>query len=323
MGSSSRRKSGSSDRSNRKRVVIGASETVRVRYKEDRPQVESERRSARETPRKRDQKGKTAAARAGKRHAVNKRQEREKRQRIILVRRSAVVALLLILVAGLIWLIAAIVRAPVFTIDSIQVTGTSHLTTEQVVSAAAVPAGSTLLQVSPGEIETTLKRDPWIAEANVRRDFPDSLVIAVEERTPAAIVDPGGSTLWVVSKDRKWLGERTAEDTGLPVVRDVSELTPAVGASVGEKRVANAVRVLASLSQELRAQVVAVSAPTVEETALITRDDVEIFVGEATEMEAKDRIARQILSEQKGSVVYINVRVIDRPTWRGLEREVE
>ena len=60
MGSSSGRKSGSSGRSSsRKRVVIGAEETTRVRYKKDRPEVESERKR---TPR---QSQRAASERAG------------------------------------------------------------------------------------------------------------------------------------------------------------------------------------------------------------------------------------------------------------------
>ena len=52
MASNSGRKSGSSGRSGpRKRVVIGAGETVRVRYHDKEPQVESQRRSTRATER--------------------------------------------------------------------------------------------------------------------------------------------------------------------------------------------------------------------------------------------------------------------------------
>jgi cell division protein FtsQ len=59
----------------------------------------------------------------------------------------------------------------------------------------------------------------------------------------------------------------------------------------------------------------------VDKTALITVDDVEIYIGESTQLAEKDRIAREILDREKGKVVYINVRVVDRPTWRGLETD--
>ncbi len=63
----------------------------------------------------------------------------------------------------------------------------------------------------------------------------------------------------------------------------------------------------------------AISAPTVDKTAVITNDDVEIYIGAATQLAAKDRLIREILRREKGKVVYINVRVVERPTWRGLD----
>ena len=85
MASSSDRKSGSSGRSSsRKRVVIGAEETVRVRYKKDRPEVESERKR---TPRQAQRAASERAAKgpkpsgAGRRIAAEKRDDRDRRRR--------------------------------------------------------------------------------------------------------------------------------------------------------------------------------------------------------------------------------------------------
>jgi len=83
--------------------------------------------------------------------------------------------------------------------------------------------------------------------------------------------------------------------------------------------VTNALAVLRGLSPELKAQVKAISAPSVDKTALVLNDGVQVFIGSATEMARKDLITRGILAREK-NIVYINVRVVDRPTWRGLEQ---
>ena len=41
-------------------------------------------------------------------------------------------------------------------------------------------------------------------------------------------------------------------------------------------------------------------------------------MGAATQMDKKDFLARRILADQKGKVVFIDVRSVDRPVWRGL-----
>lgn len=314
MASSSGRRSGSSGRSNsRKRVVIGAEETVRVRYSTDTPQVESERRQTRSSRR-------PPKPSAGQRLSESKRAERERRQRALRLRRVLAIAALVGAIGLAVWGAVALYRAPIFTIEQIVVTGAKHYTTQDVERIAQVPAGSTLMRLSVGDIEERLEADPWVIEATVDRDFPATLRISVLERSPAAVVDGGGDKLWMASRDAHWLGLRQEGQALLPVIQDVKKLAPRAGNAVSEPEITNAIRVLEGLSPQLRKKVVTVSAPSIDETALKTKGDVEIFVGEATEMAEKSRIISQILSEHKG-VVYINVRVTDRPTWRGLESD--
>ena len=66
MASNSGRKSGSSGRSSsRKRVVIGAEETTRVRYSRDKPEVESERRKTPRQSKRESSRTGTAATTTG------------------------------------------------------------------------------------------------------------------------------------------------------------------------------------------------------------------------------------------------------------------
>ncbi|MBU4555302.1 MAG: hypothetical protein KJ747_00320, partial [Actinobacteria bacterium] len=83
----------------------------------------------------------------------------------------------------------------------------------------------------------------------------------------------------------------------------------------------NALRVWKALSSELRAKTRTISAPSVDKTALMTTDDIAIFMGSSEDIERKDLVARRILEEQAGKVVSINVRTVDRPTWRGVDTE--
>lgn len=322
MASNSGRKSGSSGRSTRKRVVIGAEETVRVRYDKDQPRVESERRAtSRQTQRvtsKRAGLTDRPAERAGKRLSHTKKDARNRRQQQIRLRRFAVIGGVVALLALLAWSVIGIYNASVFTVRKVEVEGNRHLTKAQVLAIARVPSGVRLTRLPAAVIEERLRRDPWVDSAHVSRDFPSTVLISVIEREPGAIVDAGGTNVWVVSKDGVWLSARSAEDTGLPVIRDVERLEPRAGAPVRRAEITNALDVIAGLSPELLGQTRAVSAPSVDQTALVTDADVEIFVGEATRIADKDRVAREILKRERGKVVYINVRVVDRPTWRGL-----
>lgn len=224
------------------------------------------------------------------------------------------------MLAGVAWMGFLFVQGPTFRINTVTVEGLSHLTREDAVRLAAIPPGATQPSLPKREIERRIEAEPWVASARVRRRLPDAIVIQIEERRPGAVVDIGGTDLWVVSVDGYWLGERSVAETQALSVRDVVDVVPVRGERVESETVLNAVRVATGLSDELRSITRVISAPSVERTALILEDEVEIFIGDSDDLALKDRIAREILSKQKGRVVYINVRVVSSPTWRGLDQ---
>jgi cell division protein FtsQ len=248
-----------------------------------------------------------------------KRDDRERRQRALALRRSLVAIVGLAVVFLVAWAVTAALNAPVFTIKRIAVTGTAHLSDADVVRLARIAQGTTLPRVDKRGAARRIAASPWVEKVRIDRDFPSTLIIEVTERRPAAIVDAGGSTMWVVSGDGLWLGPRSAEESGVPVIVDLQKVSPVSGGKVNEPVLRNAIAVAAGLGPELRAITRTISAPSIEKTALMTDSDVEVYVGEATDMARKDRIARAILKREKGRVVYINVRAVDSPTWRGLE----
>ena len=219
----------------------------------------------------------------------------------------------------LVWGALAATRAPMFRVDTIQTTGGRHLDRAAILKIAAIPPDTALPWLPASAIERRLERSAWVKTARVSRDYPSTVRIAIQERRPVAVVDAGGTDLWVVSTDGHWLGRRSAEESGVVVVRDVGDVKPAVGARVVSKELLNAVKVATGLSPQLKAMTRTISAPTIDKTAVITNDDVEIYIGAATQLAAKDRLIREILRREKGKVVYINVRVVERPTWRGLD----
>jgi cell division protein FtsQ len=193
-----------------------------------------------------------------------------------------------------------------------------HLSAKAVVSKAAVPSGATLLRFPKAAIAERLAADPWVAEVHLTRDFPHTLRIRIVERVPFARVDTG-QAIWLIDANGMVLSEDSAEASGtLPVVRDVPGLDVKPGRQSTSEVLHNALQVLAGLPRDFYSQVRAVSAPSIDETSLITTDNVEIMVGEAVDVAKKGEVARKIMREQGRAVVFIDVRNPDRPVSRGL-----
>jgi cell division protein FtsQ len=212
-------------------------------------------------------------------------------------------------------------NSSLFPVKSVEVTGNERLTEAHVRDLAAVPSDATLLRFPADEVGERVKADPWVASVSVSRDFPDTMQIRVVEREPAALVDLVEEYL-VVDADGHMIERRSLEETtALVVIRDVEGIDPTPGRRSTSEGLRNALDILTRLSEEMRSQTRAISVPTIDETALLTNEGVEIFFGIAEDVEKKDLVAREILAEQAGAVVFIDVRAVDRPIWRGLEQQ--
>lgn len=248
-----------------------------------------------------------------------KRDEREQRRRETSrarIQRVVVVGgVLAVLVVGSM----ALYTSSLFEIRSVEVTGTKRLSAASVEASAAVPPGATLLRLPVGEIEGRLLANPRVGDVRFHRVFPSTLRIEVDERVPAVLVDAGAS-FWSVDRTGRILGEESIESTGsgLVVVRDVQGFEARAGAVSEAPGLVNALHVLEGLTPAVATLVRGVSAPSAEETVLITTGSVEIMVGQATQLAEKCALISGVLAEQGNNVVFIDVRSIERPVSRGL-----
>ncbi len=229
-----------------------------------------------------------------------------------------IAAVALLAVAGLI----ALYRSPVFSVKKVVVVGNSHLSADEVRGLAQVPSGATLLRFPAQSVAERVSANPWISTVTVTRDFPDTMRIAVSEYVPAAVVDAGAESLWLVDRDAWVIAPQTPETTStLVTIRDLEAFEPVEGERSTSEALRNALRVWEGLSDDLKGRTRMISAPSVDKTALITLDDITIFIGSSDDVARKDLVARRILEEQAGKVVSINVRTVDRPTWRGVDTQ--
>jgi cell division protein FtsQ len=210
--------------------------------------------------------------------------------------------------------------SPLFTITNVEVAGAQHISAAVVRALAKVPADATLIRFPADAVAERVAADPWVASVTVSRVFPSGMRIRITERVPVAVVD-AGAAMWLVDGSGMVIAKPSASASGtIPVVRDVPGLDLKPGRRTVSEPLLNALAVLAGIGRPIVAMTTSMSAPTVDGATLVTADRVEIVVGQAVDLGTKAELALRILSEQKGKVVSIDVRVTDRPTWRGLPK---
>jgi len=91
-------------------------------------------------------------------------------------------------------------RSAGFGIASIDIRGMRHVARDDLLVQAGLTATSSLPLIDAEGLRERLKRNPWIAEAAVRKLYPDRLEIAVEEREAFAFWQRGGK-LHLIARD--------------------------------------------------------------------------------------------------------------------------
>lgn len=226
-----------------------------------------------------------------------------------------------------------------FLIKGIEVEGVEHLTTEDMQNLVEVPKGSTLFNVNTAGVEKSILRDAWVEDVSVSRKLPDTLKIKVIERKIQAVVEvpsEDGSVVqdWFIAADGTWLMPIPAQDseagqrTSLKVYEDVESAlritnvshstAPEIGKTCSDGNVNNALAVVSGMTTELADRVVSVKAEDPEAITVTIEDGPDIVFGTADNLRDKERVCREIMEKHSEGVAYINVRTVDRPTWRSV-----
>lgn len=116
--------------------------------------------------------------------------------------------LLLLLAGSLLWL----AFSPWLSIKQVTTSGIVASRSHSVLTEEGVVAGTPMILVSTSRVEERLLEDPWVAEATVRRLWPNEVKVDVVERTPTA---------WVRTRDA-WT-RRAVDGVALPSDPDPDE----------------------------------------------------------------------------------------------------
>lgn len=190
-----------------------------------------------------------------------------------------------VVVAGICaWLVYG---TSLFAVTEVRVQGVRLLSGDEVRQAAAVREGAPLARVDTDEIGRRVGRLVPVERVAVERDWPHAVVIRVTERTGMAAV-PSGKSFVIVDRFGVVFDARSRRPRNLPVV-ELAEPGPE------DVTTRDALRVLASLTDELRVVLVKVSAPSPTRITLRLTKGRTVVWGDAEQSRKKAEVATVLL----------------------------
>lgn len=214
-------------------------------------------------------------------------------------RRWLVLGVLAALVALGVWLVWF---SSLLTVREVRVLGAVEVSADSVRQAAAVPVGIQLARVDAAGIAARVGALPRVASVEVRRGWPDVLVVVVTERVPLAVTRDGTAYTYLDVTGARF-GTLNAVPSGLPLVTAASD--PALSSALG---------VCAALPATLRPRVSAVTARTRDDVVLTLSDGTAVQWGSAEDSAHKAAVLQALLKVRATSY---DVSAPDLPTTRG------
>lgn len=119
-----------------------------------------------------------------------------------------------------------VTTSPRFAVTSIEITGETHLSADQIRAAIPVKVGDNVFATNLGRIADSLRTAPWIASVDVHRVLPHTIVVEITEHVPVAVVELG--ELYLVDASGhpfKRAQLETGEGAALPVITGIDRAT--------------------------------------------------------------------------------------------------
>jgi cell division protein FtsQ len=148
---------------------------------------------------------------------------REKRKLYLKV--VVVLVLVLVLGGGVRLLLNRLGHCDFFQITAVKIYGNHMTSKEQISSLSRVDIHTNLLAVDVDQVESVLESLPWISKAEVSRDWPNRLLINLQEKTPVALLNRDSGLFYLDNKGEIIAAVGPSQDLDFPVITGLEKFS--------------------------------------------------------------------------------------------------
>lgn len=228
--------------------------------------------------------------------------QRKAQQRQIIV----FVGTLCIIVIALIYFL----NSDFFKVKEVYVGKVEHISNTDIGKAKSLGEKKNIFFFPSAEIRTIFQDNPWVKNVEIRKDWPDRVIIKINERKPFGYITDG-IKYYAVSDDGFVL-EISDTPENLVQFADLPLKKPEVGSQIKSEEFSQAIKIFKSLPESFKKGVRVISARS-PERIIIYMNGIEILYGMAEHLEEKNAVLKQIIQREGTAVISIDIRVPTNP----------
>jgi cell division protein FtsQ len=112
-----------------------------------------------------------------------------------------------------------------FQITAMRIDGNRMASKEQITVLSKVDIHSNLMAINATQVQSLLESHPWIARAEITRDWPNRLVINIKEKKPVAIVNRPTGLFYLDNKGHIIAAANPSQELDFPVITGLVNFT--------------------------------------------------------------------------------------------------
>ncbi|HOA35146.1 MAG TPA: FtsQ-type POTRA domain-containing protein [Bacillota bacterium] len=196
-------------------------------------------------------------------------------------------------------------------VEEISVTGNVRLSEAELIAHSGIKTGTSLLLLQSKRAEEKLAALPELSAVAVKRRFPSTVHIAVQERQVAAsLLDQ--NRFWLLDREGVLFAEQAHPAENLPVITGVEEAEITVGKTLAHRKKSAALRIfLEALPRVPLLEPAELNLSNPANLVLYTGDGRKVLLGDSEKMIHKLTLLQAFLQES-GTGRYLDLRAGDR-----------
>ena len=251
-----------------------------------------------------------------------KKQEisRKKRKRVLKVIKW--LTIFGIIIGGIIYAMLS----PIFNIKNITVAGNSKISSEAIISLSGLNIDQNIFNFRTSNVKEGIKQNPYIDTVEIKRKFPDTVKISVQERTATYMLTYGNAYVYI--NNQGYILEITSKKGDFPIIEGYE--TPTEQIVEGNRlsledleKLNDVLKIMEAISSGTNGIEEEITKINIEDKTnyilTLEKEKKTIYLGDATNLSNKILWINRLIEEEKKheGTIYLNVNLnTDLPYFR-------
>lgn len=135
-------------------------------------------------------------------------------------KRSIKIIKFLLLTAIIVAAVVFAMLSPIFNLKSIEITGNSEITNEQIISLSGIEFEKNIFKINNQKVEKNIKQNAYINDVTIHKRLPNTILIEIQERHPNYMLEYGNGYVYI--NNQGYMLEISSIKINMPILEGVS-----------------------------------------------------------------------------------------------------